>query len=484
MRISIPTFTTLLAGLLLCPVHAVEPPPGFQPLFNGVDFDGWRGGQTFDHRALLAMTEAERAAQILEWTASLTEIDETTGQPHWRVEGDIVVNDGHGGFLTTANDYGDFELLVDYRIEPDTDSGIYLRGVPQIQIWDPSSPDPEGHGKAMGSGGLWNNTAGTPGQDPLMPADKPTGEWNRFRILMVGNRVSVWLNGEYVVDHAVLENYYDRMLPPDQRRPIPERGPIQLQTHGGEVCWRNLFIREIDPDEAARIHARNSGVALVSGDTWSLDARTIIDGTGPGWVSLGQADFARVNGAEDTWTWRDDILYCTGLPIGVLRSATTYTNFELMLEWRHMKSGGNSGVFIWATEASLEGIEPGQLPRGGIEVQILDHGYHALHEARTGKPGIFFSTDGDVFAVKTSDMKPFAPLSPDGSRSFPLHERTRGVGEWNHYYVRAINGEIRLWINGVEVSGGTECMPREGYFCLESEGSPVEFRKLRIRELP
>lgn len=484
MRILFLTFVLLCADLGLSSVHAVEPPPGFQSLFNGVDLDGWRGGQTFDHRALLAMPETERAAQIAIWTASLTEVDEATGQPHWRVDGDIVVNDGHGGFLTTVQDYGDFELLVEYRMEPETDSGIYLRGVPQVQIWDPASPDPQSKGNAMGSGGLWNNTAGTPGKNPLLVADKSPGEWNQFRILMVGNRVSVWLNGEYVVDHAALENYYDRKLLPEQRRPIPDRGPIQLQTHGGEVCWRNLFIREIDAEEVARIQARNSGLALESGDAWPLDARAVIDGTGPGWAPLGAADFSRVNDDEDTWTWRDGILYCTGLPIGVMRSTATYTNFELMLEWRHMKSGGNSGVFLWVNDASLEGIEPGQLPRGGIEVQILDHGYHALYEARTGKAGTFFSTDGDVFAVKTSAMEPFPPLSPNGSRSFPLHDRTRGVGEWNHYYVRAINGEVRLWINGVEVSGGTECMPREGYFCLESEGSPVEFRKLRIRELP
>ncbi len=437
MRISILTLAPFLGGLLLSPVEGVESPPGFQPLFNGRNLDGWRGGQTFDHRALLAMPEAESQARIVEWTASLTEINKTTGQPHWRVEGDVLVNDGHGGYLTTARDYGDFELLVDFCMEPETDSGIYLRGVPQVQIWDPESPDPKGYGKAMGSGGLWNNAVGAPGRDPLMVADRPTGEWNSFRILMVGDRVSVWLNGAYVVDYAVLENYFDRELPPEQRRPIPEQGPLQLQTHGGEVRWRNLFIREIDHDEAAGIHARNSGMAPVLGNATPLGARAVIDGTEPGWVPLGPEDFAQVNCTEDTWTWRDGVLYCTGQPIGVMRTKKQYTNFEYLVEWRHMQSGGNSGTFVWVSEASLQDLEPGQLPRGGIEVQILDHGYHALYEARKGKRGEFFSTHGDVFAVGTSTMQPFPPLSPNGERSFPRFDRSRGVGEWNHYYVRA-----------------------------------------------
>jgi hypothetical protein len=292
------------------------------------------------------------------------------------------------------------------------------------------------------------------------------------------------LNDQFVVDYAVLENYYDRKLPPEMRRPIPERGPIQLQTHGGWIRWRNLYVREIGREETSRIHARNTGVALVSGDQTPFSMKAVVDGSEPGWIDLGSGDFAHVNCFDDTWIWQRDTLFCTGEPIGVLRSKRPYRNFELMLEWRHMRFGGNSGVFAWVTEESLQGIEPGQLPRGGIEVQILDHGYNALYEARKGKRGEFFSTHGDVFAVGASSMKPFPPLSPNGKRSFPRLERTRGVGEWNHYYVRAINGEIRVWINGIEVSGGMNCEPRRGYICLESEGSPIEFRKIRIRELP
>jgi len=211
--------------------------------------------------------------------------------------------------------------------------------------------------------------------------------------------------------------------------------------------------------------------------------RAFIDGTGPGWRSLGEKDFVNVNCQPDTWTWKDDLLYCTGQPIGVLRTRQTVTNFELVVEWRHLRSAGNSGVFVWVPEESLRDLKPGALPHG-IEVQILDHGYVEQYEKRTGKKADFFTTNGDVFPVGKSKMNPFPPTSPNGSRSFPRKQLSKGVGEWNHYYVRCINGEVRLWVNGEEVSGGNGCEPRTGYLCLESEGSPVEFKHLRIRELP
>jgi len=211
--------------------------------------------------------------------------------------------------------------------------------------------------------------------------------------------------------------------------------------------------------------------------------RAFIDGTGPGWRSLGEKDFVNVNCQPDTWTWKDDLLYCTGQPIGVLRTRQTVTNFELVVEWRHLRSAGNSGVFVWVPEESLRDLKPGALPHG-IEVQILDHGYVEQYEKRTGKKADFFTTNGDVFPVGKSKMKPFPPTSPNGSRSFPRKQLSKGVNEWNHYYVRCINGEVRLWVNGEEVSGGNGCEPRTGYLCLESEGSPVEFKHLRIRELP
>lgn len=212
--------------------------------------------------------------------------------------------------------------------------------------------------------------------------------------------------------------------------------------------------------------------------------RAFIDGNGPGWKALGADDFANVNCDPKTWTWTGDRVHCTGQPVGVIRSKKPYTNFELVAYWKHLRSAGNSGVFVWAGEASLAGIKPGSLPRGGIEVQVLDHGYAEQFKKQHGREADWFTTHGDVFPVGTSKMTPFPPVSRDGSRSFPRKRLSKGVGEWNHYYVRCVNGEVRLWVNGEEVSGGGNCEPRTGYLCLESEGSPVEFTGLKVRELP
>ena len=165
---------------------AVKAPRGFTALFNGQDLNGWRGGDTFDHRKLLAMPEAERAAQIAKWTETM--------RAHWSVQKDELVNDGKGAYATTEKDYGDFELLLEYKTVALADSGIYLRGCPQVQIWDYTEKAKFPLGADKGSGGLWNNSPGAPGKDPLVLADKPFGQWNAVRVVMVGSRVSVWLN--------------------------------------------------------------------------------------------------------------------------------------------------------------------------------------------------------------------------------------------------------------------------------------------------
>lgn len=219
----------LLAGAISGQV--LKPPAGFVALYNGKDLSGWRGGDTYDHRKWLALPEADRAKLDAEWTADM--------RAHWRADGAELVNDGQGKYATTVKEYGDFELLVDYKTVPLADSGIYLRGCPQVQIWDHTNPAEFKNGADKGSGGLWNNSRGAAGKDPLVLADKPFGEWNHFRIRMTGDRVSVWLNEKLVVDNAVMENYFDR------KQPVPARGPIQLQTHGGEIRWRNVFIREL-----------------------------------------------------------------------------------------------------------------------------------------------------------------------------------------------------------------------------------------------
>ncbi|MEX0613140.1 MAG: DUF1080 domain-containing protein [Pirellulales bacterium] len=212
--------------------------------------------------------------------------------------------------------------------------------------------------------------------------------------------------------------------------------------------------------------------------------KACIDGTGPDWRTLGNDDFTNVNLNPDTWTWEDGTAKCTGQPVGVIRSKKPFTNFELVAEWRHLRPAGNSGIFVWTSDAAIKDLKPGELPRGGIEVQVLDLAFADQYEKSSGQKGDWFTTHGDVFPVGTAKMKPFPPTSPSGERSFPKKNLVKASPQWNHYYVRAINGEVRLWVNGEEVSGGTDCDPRSGYLCLESEGAPVEFKNLRIRELP
>ena len=210
----------------------------------------------------------------------------------------------------------------------------------------------------------------------------------------------------------------------------------------------------------------------------------LITGEGEGWQSLTLKDFDFANDAEDTWSEKDGVIHCTGRPVGVNRTSKQFKNFELVVQWRHLKHAGNSGVFVWAPEAVFKDLKPGRLPRGGIEVQILDHGYAENWKKNKGKDPDWFTTNGDVFPVGSSKMKPYPPVSANGSRSFPSKNTTKGTPEWNHYYVRAVDGEIWLWVNGEKVSGGKDCQPAQGYLCLESEGSPIEFKNLRIRELP
>ena len=233
------------------------------------------------------------------------------------------------------------------------------------------------------------------------------------------------------------------------------------------LCLGLFFLAQDKPTEQTNVDAPKA---------W-------IDGNGPGWRSLGENDFTNVNCDADTWTFKEGGIQCTGSPVGVMRTKNTVTNFELVVEWRHLKSAGNSGVFVWATKESIEKLKRNALPHG-VEVQVLDHGYAERYEKQTGKKGDWFTTNGDVFGVGKTKLKPFSPISPDGSRSFPRKELSKPSPQWNHYYVRAINGEVRLWVNGEEVSGGTGANPATGYLCLESEGSPIEFRNLRIRELP
>jgi len=189
-----------------------------------------------------------------------------------------------------------------------------------------------------------------------------------------------------------------------------------------------------------------------------------------GWVNA--------NCAPETWSVRDGVIHCTGFPTGALRTERQYENFILEVEWRHLTSGGNSGVFIWGTPIAAPGVPFLR----GIEVQVLDHGFTAQYEKASGKKADWFTTHGDVFPIHGATMKPFG--RHNGMRSFPSEDRSKASPEWNRYRIVCSNGIIRLSVNGKEVSGGEDCNYRKGYLALESEGAPVEFRNLLIKELP
>jgi hypothetical protein len=210
-----------------------KPPAGFTSLFNGKDLTGWVGRQgTYSPYEQATLTPEQLAAKKVEWNADR--------DAHWRVDtvkGEIV-SDGQGVHLATERDYSSFELYVDWlMVSPNGDSGIYLRSFPQVQIWDPANPREAANGADRGSGALWNNNPDNPGKWPLVKADNPVGQWNTFRITIMGNNVSIWLNGKQTVNGQVLDNYFDRS------KPILPRGPIELQTHGSEIRFRNIYLR-------------------------------------------------------------------------------------------------------------------------------------------------------------------------------------------------------------------------------------------------
>ena len=206
------------------------PPPGFIALFNGNDLTNWKGlldpRNKLDNPAVRAKLSAEDRAK------AQAEADDNM-RKHWSIENGILVFDGKGRNLCTEKLYGDFELWVDWKIEPGGDSGIYLRGSPQVQIWDPANKPAGG----IGSGGLYNNQKHD--HDPDVFADRPVGQWNRFHITMVGERVTVELNGNRVVNDVVLENYWDRS------KPIFPSESIELQNHSSRLEFKNIYVREI-----------------------------------------------------------------------------------------------------------------------------------------------------------------------------------------------------------------------------------------------
>ena len=207
-----------------------KPPADFTALFNGKDLAGWRGRPHLSPAKEAAMSADAKASNQAKWDKSVAD--------NWKVADGQIINGGRGVYLTTCKDYGDFEMLIDYKTVAKADSGIYLRANPQVQIWDFTQAGKKWKlGADKGSGGLWNNKKNS--RWPAVLADKPFGLWNRMKIKLVGDKVTVHLNGEKIVDGVTMENFWDRA------NPLQAKGPIQLQTHGGEIRWRNIFIREI-----------------------------------------------------------------------------------------------------------------------------------------------------------------------------------------------------------------------------------------------
>lgn len=447
------TFLAILCGSLITLLHAAPPPAGFTALFNGKDLSGWRGGTTYDHRQLLSLPAGERDALIAKWTASLTELED--GKPHWRAEDGVLVNDGQGNYATTEKDYGDFEFLVDFKLAPGADSGVYLRGVPQVQIWDPTMPDPKGHGYAKGSGGLWNNPKESPGRDPLVRADKPIGEWNSLRVLMLGSRVSVWLNRQLVVDHVVLQNHYNKKLKPEAHQPVPARGPIQLQTHGGATHWRNIFIREIDASEANRRLASHGN----KGFQPLLKTNSL-----KGWA-----------GATDAVELKDGgIVWKAG------KSGTLYWNKELSdfiarLQFK-VPPAGNNGLAIRYPGQGNPAYE------GMTELQVLDQNYNEAKKLPPAKQLDARQHHGSIYGMVAA------------ARGYQ-----RPVGEWNFQEVTVKGPRITVELNGMiildadvgKVDPSTVLANKShpgkdrtsGFFGFAGHNDPVAFKNVAIKKL-
>jgi hypothetical protein len=226
-------YLAVLLALVAAPLVAEDkplntPPEGFTALFNGKDLTGWKG-LVGSPKTRAAMSPDELAKQQAEADKGMRE--------HWKVEDGALVFDGKGQNLCTAKDYGNFELYVDWKIKEHGDSGIYLRGSPQVQIWDPKDPNQLKNGCDKGSGALWNNQKNP--RFPNVVADNPIGDWNTFHIKMVGEKVTIHLNGKLVVDNVTMENVWER------DKPIYEKGSIELQNHGNTLYFRNIYVKEL-----------------------------------------------------------------------------------------------------------------------------------------------------------------------------------------------------------------------------------------------
>lgn len=409
-----------------------SPPAGFVALFNGRDYKEWTGGATRDPREIAALSAEKRA----EWHAKMQDGINT----HWRVEDGVLVSDGEEPYLATKREFGDFEMWVDWLIGPKGDSGIYLRGVPQVQIWDPTNPASFRHGNQKGSGALWNNK--TNERFPTELADKPVGEWNRMYIRMVGPYVSVTLNGKRVVANVVMENYYDKSIP------IFARGPIYLQTHGAETRFRNVFVREIPSDEANQLLQEIGDEGFQS----------VFNGSDlSGWI-----------GAVDSYDVVDGTLQCKSGHGGNLLTKDSYDNFVVRLEFK-LPPGGNNGLALRAKSPD------GEMAYDAMEIQVLDDTasqYKDLHD---------YQFNGSLYGL--------APAT----RGY-----LRPTGEWNFEEITVDGDRVTVRLNGFEILNAELAKLREkpadskkhpgasrtsGHFGFCGHNEPVAFRNIRIKRL-
>jgi hypothetical protein len=390
-----------------------------------------------DKRAALAPEEAKRLQQ---------EADENM-RAHWKAVDGVLVFDGKGRSLCTAKDYGDFEMLVDWKIEKNGDSGIYLRGSPQVQIWDTAN---RSVGAEVGSGGLYNNQKNP--SKPSKCADKPVGEWNTFRITMIGERVTVILNEELVVDNVILENYWNRFDAQKYRdRPIYPTGQIELQNHGNFLYFRNIYIREIP---------REKGTNKLSEQEQKEGFALLFNGT----------DLAGWTGGSKGYLVRDGLLIVDpSQGGGNLYTEREYGDFVFRFEFR-LTPGANNGVGIRVPKG-------GQASYGGMEIQILDDKSPRYRGWLKD-----YQHHGSIYGVvpaKTGYLKP--------------------VGEWNYEEIIAKGNQITVKVNGTTIVDadiekastpktldGREhpgLLRDKGYLGFCGHGDYLELRNIRVKPL-
>ena len=409
----------------------------WRSLFNGIDLSGWYAVETYDPRKLGDMT-AETKQQRINQAAEAT-------QKHWSVKEGVIYNDGTGPFLTTIDEFEDFEIELEYKTVPRADSGVYLKATPQVQIWDSTEESKFSLGADKGSGGLWNNSPGTAGKDPLVLADKPFGEWNHMRIRQIGARTDVWLNDQHVVQHATMENYWNRSLP------LIRRGPIQLQTHGGEISWRNIRVREIPAAEANQI------LAEASNDTHGLTFRSLFNGD----------DFNGWAGPLDNYEVVDGAIRCRPGKGGTIYTQEEFDDFVVRFEFK-LPPGGNNGLAIRYPGTGDTAYV------GMCELQVLDDDapQYAKLDAR--------QYHGSAYGMAAAH------------RGF-----LRPTGQWNFQEVTVIGSKIKVELNGTivldtDLAEVTELMAnrphpgkdrRRGHFGFAGHSDPVEFRNIEIAPL-